>query len=246
MKRGVLNIMRFCKNCGQLLDGDIRFCPECGVDNEDTLLLLEDKQEVSRESHMSWWTTKRKVIAGLFAIVIVLGVTVGSYSYYDNQQKVMIEKQKAEVALEQAKLQQKEKEEAAEKKKQEEDKLKVKDGINKALNVLNTNERDLHKLEDTIAKGSYSSRYYDGILDQLYNPIINTRESIDKLMQNNDPVTKNDVVALLNLQKARLDMLYNVISSKNYDAKEYFDAAQQLAERYQEKMDEFKAKYGNK
>ena len=48
------------------------------------------------------------------------------------------------------------------------------------------------------------------------------------------------------LQKARLDMLYNVISSKNYDAKEYFDAAQQLAERYQEKMDEFKAKYGNK
>lgn len=242
--------MRFCKNCGQQLDSDIRFCPECGVDNEDTLSLLEDKQEVSRESQMSWWTPKRKVIAGLLAVVIVLGVTVGSYSYYNHQQKVMIEQQEAEAArqaaLEQARLQQKEKEEAAEKKKQEEDKLKVKDGINKALNVLNTNERDLHKLEDTIAKGTYSSRYYDGMRDQLYSPIINIRESIDTFMPNNDTVTKNDVVALLNLQKARLDMLYNVISSKNYDAKEYFDAAQQLAERYQEKMDEFKAKYGIK
>ena len=242
--------MRFCKNCGQQLDSDIRFCSECGVDNEDTLSLLEDKQEVSRESQMSWWTPKRKVIAGLLAVVIVLGVTVGSYSYYNHQQKVMIEQQEAEAArqaaLEQARLQQKEKEEAAEKKKQEEDKLKVKDGINKALNVLNTNESDLHKLEDTIAKGTYSSRYYDGIRDQIYSPIINTRESIDTFMPNNDTVTKNDVVALLNLQKARLDMLYNVISSKNYDAKEYFDAAQQLAERYQEKMDEFKVKYGIK
>lgn len=234
-------MMRFCKNCGQELQEDVRFCPECGVDNEETLLLVEDEQEES------WWTTKRKIIAWLWFIVIIVGVASGGYFYYNYQQQVMIEQQKAEeareAAEEKARLEEKIKQEKEEKKKQEEEKLQIKEGINKALKVLETSEKDLQNLEDTIATGSYNRHYYEGIRDQIHNHIKNTKKSIDNFMPVNDRATKNDVLALLELQEKRLDMLYKVVSSVSRDAKEEFDAAQQLAERYQQKLKEFKNTY---
>lgn len=123
--------------------------------------------------------------------------------------------------------------------------MKVKEGINAALEALAKNESELQNLETNINAGTYNSSYYNSIMDQVFDPIKELKDNIDEIMPNNDTATKNEVLALVNMQQQRANMLYQGIFSNSKDrGKASYDAAHQLTEKYSQKLDEFKAKYG--
>ena len=238
--------MKFCKNCGGNLSEEIRFCPKCGADNIDPAVLAA--QEEALRNRPSFWTVNKKgIIAAIVVLIILLGATGGGYYYH--QQQIIAQQQAEEKAAQEAAQKAEEAKVAAEKaaqeKKIEEENMKVKEGINAALEALAKNESELQNLENNINAGTYNSSYYNSITDQVFDPIKELKDNIDEIMPNNDTATKNEVLALVNMQQQRANMLFNGIFSNSKDrGKASYDAAHQLTEKYSQKLDEFKAKYG--
>lgn len=238
--------MKFCKNCGCELTEGIRFCPKCGVDNIDPSILLAQKEAL--KNRPSFWEVNKKGI--LIAIVVFIGIVGacgGGYYYY--QQQLIAQQQAVEkAAQEAAQKAQEEKiaaEKAAQEKKLEEENKKIKEGINNALEALSKSESELENLETNINAGSYNSSYYSNIRSQIFTPIQDIKDHIDELMPNNDIATKNEVLSLVDMQEKRANMLYRGIFSYGKDrGKADYDAAHQLTEKYNQKLNDFKAKYG--
>lgn len=238
--------MKFCKNCGTEIADGIRFCPKCGADNIDPSI-LRAQEEALKNRPSFWQVNKKGIIAATVALLVILCAVGGGYYYH--QQQVLAQQAAEEKAAQDAAKQAEEAkiaaEKAAQEKKLEEEQQKIKAGINAALEALAANDNELRGLENNINAGTYNYTYYSSIRNQIYDPIRNLKENIDEIMPDNDVATKNEVIALVNMQESRADMLYRGIGSGPSNRGKYnYDAAHQIEEKYNQKLEEFKAKYG--
>ena len=78
----------YCKKCGNELDEDAKFCPECGAKKEENDVEIEEKQENSNNKK-----SKKTLMVTIIAIIIILLIAIICYILY---QKNIISKQENE------------------------------------------------------------------------------------------------------------------------------------------------------
>ena len=54
----------YCRHCGKEIDGEFRYCPECGAYNEDPIF-IDKKEEPVEDKPSFWW-----LVLGLFIPIV--------------------------------------------------------------------------------------------------------------------------------------------------------------------------------
>lgn len=234
---------KFCSQCGQENLDDVKFCAKCGtpffqdkITNSKIESTVSSVETMNNNERIRGNTSffKSKLFLSCM-IILLLGSIVGGGYYYYQQQQILLEQEAMQKASEERAAAEKRENELKEK----EAKDRITNGIKAALTHLDHNETLLKELADKINSGNYDRSYFNAQRQTFLNELNRPVELIDTYMMNNDEVTKNEVKAMLELQRLRANMMYDGLNwdkSKFYIGGQYYDD-------YYAKLKSFKQKY---
>lgn len=234
---------KLCSRCGKENDSTSKFCIGCGaklvVPNTSPVTpppptTPQNPQNISSSKQSTSFFNSKTLLIILITVISTSGLLAGGYYFYQHQQELAVE-----AALQKAEGERAAAEKLKQEKAEKEASDKVKKGITTALNHLSHNESMLKDLSDKINSGNYDRTYFNMQRNSFFTELLSPLDSIDIDMESNETVTKDEVKAMIELQRLRANMMYSGLNgdtSKFATGGLYYDD-------YYNKLAAFKNKY---